>query len=151
MTCQGWDSRHDLRPDQGQTNVFNTIAEDGESIIRHILEGSYPGNSAHSSFSPRNLVAKSAPADEQNFDDLQRAYNACLAISDIKELGLTPLKGIFSDIAELFPVDDSSYGKKAPTLGTEPGSLANVTIYFQKIGGDLFESLGAGQDDKTPV
>ena len=45
VTCQGWDSRHDLRPDQGQTNVFNTIAEDGETIIRHILEGSYPGNS----------------------------------------------------------------------------------------------------------
>ena len=45
VTCQGWDSRHDLRPDQGQTNVFNTISEDAESIIRHILEGPYPGNS----------------------------------------------------------------------------------------------------------
>lgn len=150
LTCQGWDSRHDLRPDQGQTNVFNTIAEDGETIIRHILEGSYPGNSTHSSFSPRNLAATSASADELNFDDLQRAYNACLALSDIKKLGLTPLEAIFSDIAELFPVENSSYGDSASTLGTKPGSLANVTIYFEKLGGDLFESLGAGQDDKTP-
>ena len=105
----------------------------------------------HSSFSPRNLAATSASADELNFDDLQRAYNACLALSDIKKLGLTPLEAIFSDIAELFPVENSSYGDSASTLGTKPGSLANVTIYFEKLGGDLFESLGAGQDDKTPV
>ena len=106
----------------------------------------------HSSFSPRNLAARSASADEQNFDDLQRAYNACIAVNDIKKLGLTPLEAIFSDIAKLFPVDNSSYGDKEATLGTTASLLANVTIYFeQEMGSDVIESVGVGQDDKYPV
>ena len=75
-----------------------------------------------------------------------------MAIDDIKKLGLAPLETILSDIADLFPVDDSSYGDKGSTLGTDAPSLANVTIYFeQQLGSDVIESFGVGQDDKNPV
>jgi hypothetical protein len=34
-----------MRPDQGSLNTFSKMAEDGQTILRHILEGAYPGSS----------------------------------------------------------------------------------------------------------
>lgn len=34
-----------MRPDQGSLNSFTTMAEDGQMILRHILEAPYPDSS----------------------------------------------------------------------------------------------------------
>jgi endothelin-converting enzyme len=45
LTCGGWNDRHDLRPDQGEIFTGTIMAEENQVLLRHILEGPYPGES----------------------------------------------------------------------------------------------------------
>lgn len=45
LTCGGWDERHDLRPDQGDAFTGTIMAEESQTLLRHILEAPYPDES----------------------------------------------------------------------------------------------------------
>lgn len=45
LTCGGWDSRHDLRPDQGDAFTGTIMSENSQMLLRHILEAPYPNES----------------------------------------------------------------------------------------------------------
>lgn len=45
VVCDGWRSRHDMRPDQDSLNSFSMMSEDGQMILRHLLEAPYPAES----------------------------------------------------------------------------------------------------------
>lgn len=45
LTCGGWDERHDLRPDQGDAFTGTIMAEESQTLLRHILEEPYPDDS----------------------------------------------------------------------------------------------------------
>jgi endothelin-converting enzyme len=45
LVCEGWDDRHDLRPDQGDAFTGTTMAENSQMLLRHILEAPYPHES----------------------------------------------------------------------------------------------------------
>ena len=45
LVCEGWDSRHDLRPDQGDAFTSTIMSESSQMLLRHILEAPYPGES----------------------------------------------------------------------------------------------------------
>lgn len=97
-----------------------------------------------------NLADSATDIDRANFNELQRAYNACMAVDDIKTHGIAPIAAVLNDIAKLFPVNQS---QPAEGLGhdNDATEMADVVLYFQKRGVDIIESLGVGPDDKDPV
>lgn len=42
LVCEGWDNRHDLRPDQGDAFTGTIMSENSQMLLRHILEAPYP-------------------------------------------------------------------------------------------------------------
>jgi endothelin-converting enzyme len=50
FVCDGWRSRHDMRPDQGSLDSFTQIQESNQMTLRHILEAPYPGSSDVSTY-----------------------------------------------------------------------------------------------------
>lgn len=98
-----------------------------------------------------NLAAAMVSVDEQNFGELQRAYNACMAKSDIQKLGVAPIEGLLRDVAELYPVNEASYGVEDAVGAEYSASMAATILYLQRMGLDSFVTLGARADDKNPV
>lgn len=49
LVCEGWDERHDLRPDQGDAFTGTIMSESSQMLLRHILEAPYPKDSKVSS------------------------------------------------------------------------------------------------------
>lgn len=136
LVCDGWRDRHDMRPDQSMTDALNIMAQNGDSILRHVLEGIYPGESNHSTFSPRSLAEATASIDEQNFNEIQRAYNACMAVNDISKRGITPIEEVLKDLTSTF--NDSS-------------SWSDSLLFLQRHGIDAFSNIYVTADDKEPV
>ncbi|KAL1883086.1 hypothetical protein VTK73DRAFT_10012 [Phialemonium thermophilum] len=142
LVCDGWRARHDMRPDQGSISVFTTMAETGQRVLRHILEGSYPGGSNHSSFSPFRLAATENRFDEDNFDTIQRAYNACMAESQIAAVGIRPVQNLLDDLSSAV-----SPGHAASSAGT---GISGALLYLERLGIPSFLEIGVGPDDKDP-
>lgn len=46
LVCGGWRERHDLRVDQGDAFTGTIMSETSQTLLRHILEASYPETSA---------------------------------------------------------------------------------------------------------
>ncbi|TVY59100.1 Endothelin-converting enzyme, partial [Lachnellula suecica] len=139
LVCGGWDDRHDLRPDQGDAFTGTIMSENSQMLLRHILEAPYPDESKHSSFSPAQLHATLSSVDEQNFDKLRDAYNACMDEDTVKKVGLKPLKELLKQIADMFPAE-----------GADSKALPLVLTLLTKLGVSPIVSIGAGADDKDP-
>lgn len=92
--CGGWSDRHDLRPDQGDASALSAMAEQGQLLLRHVVEAPYPGYEASSEY-------KSFAADEDNFVKLKDAYAACMDEKTIQEAGVGPLKDLLSEVSGL--------------------------------------------------
>jgi endothelin-converting enzyme len=138
LVCGGWRDRHDLRPDQGDAFTGTMMFESSQTLLRHILESTYPGSSAHSFFSPALLRSSESSADEDNFNKLQAAYDACLDEKTIKQVGATPLVDILRDVSKTF-------------MAAESGSALSETIlYLHQIGIAALVSPFTGADDKDP-
>ena len=45
LVCGGWKDRHDLRPDQGSAFTGTIMSEGSQTLLRHVLEGTYPKQS----------------------------------------------------------------------------------------------------------
>ncbi|KAH8899562.1 zincin [Thozetella sp. PMI_491] len=134
FACGGWRATHDLRPDQSSVGGFSIMSDDANAVIRHILEGSYPSDSNHSPFSPLNLAVALENTDQVNFNTLKRAYNACMAVDHLKEVGIKPLRDQLNEVPVLKNTKDLS----APIL------------YLETIGVGSFLDLYASEDDKDP-
>ncbi|KAK0710327.1 hypothetical protein B0T26DRAFT_861663 [Lasiosphaeria miniovina] len=102
IVCGGWKQSHDLRPDQGQVSRFSVVSDAGDDTLRAILEGPYPGESSHSHFLPRSLDATAVSIDQANFEDMQRAYNACMDVTAISNLGAKPIVDLLDHLSETF-------------------------------------------------
>ncbi|OAA65196.1 endothelin-converting enzyme [Niveomyces insectorum RCEF 264] len=138
FVCGGWRENHDMRADQGLTDALGLINDDVTSTIRHILEGSYPNTSAHSSFSPQNLLVAASSVDRQNFDEIQVAYNACMDVEAITKRGMAPIVERIDELAATFGNSSSSRDYTAPFL------------YLNKLGISAFFSFGVEDDEKNP-
>jgi len=136
LVCDGYRRRHFLRPEQPAISSFGSVAETGESILRSILESPYPSESNHSHFSPRNLGALTVTLDEQNFNQIQRAYNHCMALPAIKAAGVAPLERELTDLAATFG---------------NGSTWADTNLFLLKHSISGLYALYVSADDKAPV
>ncbi|KAL1601682.1 hypothetical protein SLS60_006597 [Paraconiothyrium brasiliense] len=84
-----------------------------------------------------NLLATQKSADEENFDKMKAAYDACLDEDKVKNLGTGPLLQVLDEIKTTYPADDSADLKEAILLLAKYGVSALVTA-------------GTGADDRDP-
>ncbi|KAK0107823.1 hypothetical protein ONS96_003612 [Cadophora gregata f. sp. sojae] len=150
LVCGGWDEHHDLRPDQGDAFTGTIMSENSQMLLRHILEAPYPGDSKHSSFSPAQLLETLSSVDQQNFDKLKAAYDACMDEDTIKKAGAKPLLEILHEVADMFPVKESAFSKRSPILAQDKRDISSTLLYLAKLGVPALVSFGAGADDKDP-
>ncbi|KAH8907243.1 zincin [Coniochaeta sp. PMI_546] len=150
FVCDGWRDRHDLRPDQGSLNSFSQIADSNNMVLRHILEAPYPDASDHSFFSPMRLTITTGNIDQDNFNELQRAYNACMAIDAIKQVGITPLQDLLGKLSRILTIDDAAFGTGAQVQGKDAKDISDAILFLEQLNIPHFVSLGVGSDDKNP-
>jgi Peptidase family M13 len=131
FACQGFEERHDLRPDQGDMFRGTIMAEDAEVTLRHILEGD---------------ASDIAPADQYNFNKLKADYTACMDEHTIMEQGLKPLKSVVEHIKMIYPAtgqsEKLSYSPKA--AGVSEKELRDAFLYMTKLGINPLFSVGVG-------
>jgi endothelin-converting enzyme len=104
----------------------------------------------HSSFSPAQLLQSISSIDQQNFDKLKAAYDACMDEGTIKKAGIKPLLEVIHQVAELFPVTESAFHKRTLLNGKSKEDIPDLLLYLNKLGLSPLVSLGAGADDKDP-
>ena len=81
---------------------------------------------------------------------MKAAYDACMDEEKIKKDGIKPLQEILHQIADLFPVKATAFGKGAAVASIDEEDLADTILYLTKIGISSVVSCGAGADDKDP-
>ena len=117
------------------------MAESSETLLRHILEAPYPESSKHSSFPPAQLIETLSSADQDNFEKLKSAYDACVDEDTIKTRGVKPLAEILHHVADIFPVQKRK---------SDNDDLANTITYLAKIGVTSLIGLDASSDLRNP-
>jgi endothelin-converting enzyme len=85
-------------------------------------------------------IAKSA--DEQNFDKMKAAYEACLDEDHIKSIGAKPLVEVLDAIKKVYPVSISQ--------SSNGDALKDAILLLAKYGISSLVSTGAGADDTDP-
>jgi len=135
LVCAGWKASHELRPDQGQTGTLDLISQAVDDTLRELIEGPYPGESSHSHFSPRNLDPPTISIDQQNFNTMQRAYNACMDETAISELGVKPIIGLLDELTATF---------------TPSGDWSAAGEYLKRVGATLFMYMSIDSDPRDP-
>jgi len=142
LVCGGWKERHDLRPDQGDAFTGTIMAESSQTLLRHILEAPYPKGSAHSYFSPMQLAAVLKSPDENNFDKMKDAYDACMDESKIAEIGAAPLIEVVDHVKDLFPANAAAT--------TRNDQLHGAVLYMYQLGITALIAPFTSADDKDP-
>lgn len=87
--CEGFDQTHDIRDDQSSTSTLSVMAEEGQTVLRHILEAPFPDAMP---------LGENAEADKHNFEKLQGGYQACMNETAIKLRGFQPVADIVRDL-----------------------------------------------------
>lgn len=77
-------------------------------------------------------------ADEDNFDKMKEAYNACLDEDKIKSIGAGPLLKSIKEFKEIYSVSNSEH------------SLKEAILQLAKYGVSGLVSTGTGADDTDP-
>lgn len=88
------------------------------------------------------ILATSGNVDEDNFNDLRKAYNACMAESDIQKVGIAPIQALLGDLSKVITTADSAKGSIR---------LPEALLFLEKAGISHLLNLGVGADDKDPV
>jgi endothelin-converting enzyme len=88
------------------------------------------------------LKAVEKSADEENFDKMKAAYDACLNEDHIKSVGAKPLMEALSDIQKVYPASDSK--------NSGEHALKNAIHALTKYGITSLVSTGVGADDTDP-
>jgi len=97
------------------------------------------------------LTVRTSNADQDNFNELQRAYNACMAIDTIKQVGIAPLQDLLGQLSKILAVDDSAFGTGVQLQGKDSKDVSDAILFLEQLGIPHFVSLGVGSDDKNPV
>lgn len=152
FVCDGFDERHDLRPDQGGIFTGTLMAERGQQILRHVLESPY--SIEHGDFETHSSAKKDI------FTKLKDAYDSCMDIDQIKEAGSAPLLSVLKEIESLFPaIHTQNFEDGFPQLRNDEqhgmlyggsNQLSRTISYLNDIGVTAIIALGAGADDKDP-
>ena len=87
------------------------------------------------------LQATEKSLDEQNFDKMRAAYEACLDEDKIKERGLEPLLKVLDYIKGLFPDDSTKTG---------PSATHDAVSILSRYGVSTLVATGTGADDRDP-
>lgn len=147
--CEGWEQRHDLRPDQDSVSSASIMYEKSQQTLRHLLESPYSASEV-----------ASEPADKLIFDKIQSAYDACMDERTIQKQGSTPLLEVLRKVGEYFPVNASQ--RDSETFSTLPNhaqkglfyfgenQLTKTIAYLASIGVDALVSFGVDADEKDP-
>jgi endothelin-converting enzyme len=159
LVCDGFNARHDIPEDRSSYSTGTIMSENGQTTLKHILEGPYLENSEvwlklrqyfvltdnlqHSSFSPKNLVRDVASVDEENFLKMQMAYASCMNETELQNLGVKPLISLIDRITKSFPVVEHGF------IGSV--DLSDTIVLLEQMGVTSFEGLTTGADDKNPV
>jgi endothelin-converting enzyme len=88
------------------------------------------------------LKAVEKSADEENFDKMKAAYDACMNEDQIKSEGVKPLLEALSGIKRAYPVSTSETSDKH--------ALKEVILLLTKFGISSLVSTGVGADDTDP-
>ena len=122
LACQGFEDRHDLRPDQSDMFRGTLMAEEAEATLRHILETDPSGIDS---------------ADAENFGKLKANYDACMDEGTVKASGLRPLKQMVDHIKSIYSVSrETNMWRASPILQTVAGlsspskELAKAYLYM---------------------
>jgi len=124
MVCDGWRDQHIIRPEAGLNDSFSAMSDRSQVILRSILEAQYPG--------PHVTIS----LDQDNFEKAQGAYNACMAVDDIKKRGLSPMEKMLDELAATFG---------------NASDWSDAQLYLSHNGVRSMIGLGVGADDKSPV
>lgn len=81
-----------MRPDQGSIFAGTIMVESAQTRLRHIMD------------SPETPE----PADEDNFQKLKAAYDACSDESTIRERGTKPLDDLLATLAKIYPLNSDN-------------------------------------------
>ena len=127
LACEGFEERHDLRPDQGDMFRGTLMSEAGEITLRHILETD---------------VSDIDRADRENFAKLKADYDACMDEETILSKGLAPLQTVIEGIKSLYLASELQKMEELP-LSADHG-LAPVYTYLIGVGVDALLSIGVG-------
>lgn len=144
FSCQGFDDTHDLRPDQGSLFAATIMSEDGQQILRHVLETPYSTISSN--------IEKHSSAKEAIFKKLKDSYDACMDEDSIKAAGTAPLINILQEVEELLMAQNTAKPPlalhKLPDqtqrnmISHEENSLSQVVVFLTSIDVTTFLSLG---------
>jgi len=91
------------------------------------------------------LGAATRSSDEENFNKMKSAYQACLDEPTIKSLGIKPLAKILDQVKKAIPATAPGTPRK---LGDS--SIKDAVLLLAKHGISALVSPGAGADDTDP-
>jgi endothelin-converting enzyme len=83
------------------------------------------------------MIQSLSSVDQQNFEKLKDAYDACMDEETVKQAGIKPLMTILHQVAEMSKSGDSN-------------ALSDTVLFLYKLGVTALISLGASADDKDP-
>lgn len=126
---------------------MSAMSDQGQVILRHILESPYPSTSEHMSFSPMRLQNVAAFTDEENFAKMQTAYNSCMNTTALQKIGVAPIVDLIGLVTESFPVAKDS---DEPLLAADHAKLSKTIELLERAGVTTFEGITTGADDKHP-
>jgi endothelin-converting enzyme len=101
----------------------------------------------HSYFSPLRLTTSTRSADEDNFDKMKSAYDACLDEATIKGLGIIPLEDVVKAIKASFPGTVTAGGI---LRAKEANAIEDTVLLLAKYGVSALVSTSIGPDDTDP-
>ena len=112
------------------------MAENSQTMLRHILESSYPSDHEDST--------SHSPVDEENFNMLKDVYDACMDEERIEKAGAQPLIDILRRVQDLFPaMKPHEVTSPFPVLLNQEqrgltylgeNELSDVVLFLMKIG-----------------
>lgn len=103
----------------------------------------------HSSFSPAQLVQSLSSVDQENFEKLKDAYDACMDEDTIRRVGVAPLMEILDEIKGIFPTQQVAFQRNLLT-SNDSDEMADAILYLAKLGVPALISPGTGADDRDP-
>ncbi|PSR81949.1 endothelin-converting enzyme 1 [Coniella lustricola] len=130
--CEGFDAAHEIRSDQNSVGSLQIMSEEGQLILKRILESSEPQQAS--------LFWTASSPDKEIFSKMQDGYQACLNETLLRSVGSQPLLDLLSEIGKLYPVREPS----------DKASLTNAVQYLIGLGVRSPISIGVGADDKDP-
>ena len=129
--CGGFSESHDLRADQSSVGTPSVMAENGQRILRRVLE-------APDVISQQDFEARSSAKDDI-FHKLKDSYNACMDEDQIKKQGSGPLLEVLGEVGALYPAPDP----EVMVQGID-ANLTRTVAFLAGFGVDAILSFGVG-------